>query len=57
MSELECKEIKPVSFNGNQLLLFIRSEVIFAQLCLTLCDPMDYAVFPWNSPGQNTASG
>ena len=22
-----------------------------AQLCLTLCDPMDY---PWNSPGQNT---
>ena len=22
-----------------------------AQLCPTLCDPMDY---PWNSPGQNT---
>ena len=23
-----------------------------AQLCLTLCDPIDYS--PWNSPGQNT---
>jgi len=29
-----------------------RSEVKVAQLCLTLCDPMNYS--PWNSPGQNT---
>ena len=27
-----------------------------AQSCLTLCDPMDYAV-PWNSPGQYTGVG
>ena len=27
-----------------------------AQLCLTLCDPMDYNS-PWNSPGQNTGVG
>ena len=26
-----------------------------AQLCLTLCGPMDYS--PWNSPGQNTGVG
>ena len=26
-----------------------------AQLCLTLCNPMDYS--PWNSPGQNTGVG
>ena len=25
------------------------------QLCMTLCDPMDYS--PWNSPGQNTGVG
>ena len=28
-------------------------KVKAAQLCLTLCDPMDYTG-PWNSPGQNT---
>ena len=28
------------------------SEVKFAPLCPTLCDPMEYS--PWNSPGQNT---
>ena len=26
-----------------------------AQLCLNLCNPMDYS--PWNSPGQNTGVG
>ena len=30
------------------------SEVKVAQLCPTLCDPMDC---PWNSPGQNTGMG
>ena len=30
-------------------------KVKVAQLCPTLCDPMDYN--PWNSPGQNTAVG
>ena len=29
-------------------------SVKVAQLCLTLCDPMDYTYSPWNSPGQNT---
>ena len=31
------------------------SELKVAQLCLTLCDPMDYS--PWNSLGQNTGVG
>ena len=30
-------------------------KVKVAQLCLTLCDPMDYHL--WNSPGQNTGVG
>ena len=30
-------------------------KVKVAQLCLTLCDPMDSS--PWNSPGQNTGVG
>ena len=32
----------------------IDGKVKVAQLCLTLCDPMDS---PWNSPGQNTGGG
>ena len=32
----------------------IDGKVKVAQLCLTLCDPMDS---PWNSPGQNTEVG
>ena len=43
------------------LLIFISAVFFFfffqvAQLCLTLCDPMDYVV-RWNSPGQNTRLG
>ena len=34
---------------------------LVAQLCLTLCNPMDCSVpgsfSPWNSPGKNTAMG
>ena len=30
-------------------------KVKVAQLCLTLCNPMDRS--PWNSPGQNTGLG
>ena len=30
-------------------------KVKVAQLCPTLCDPMDYSL--WNSPGQNTGVG
>ena len=30
-------------------------KVKVAQLCRTLCNPMDYS--PWNSPGQNTGIG
>ena len=26
-------------------------KVKVAQLCRTLCDPMDYTYSPWNSPG------
>ena len=33
-----------------------RVKVKAAQLCPTLCDPMDYTR-PWNSPGQNTGMG
>ena len=32
-------------------------KVIFAQSCLTLCDPMDCSLWPWNSPGKNTGEG
>ena len=31
------------------------SEVKVAQLCPTLCDPVEYS--PWNSPSQNTGVG
>ena len=37
-----------------------KSEVLLAQLCPTLCDPMDYTPpgpCPWNSPGMNTGVG
>ena len=29
-------------------------KVLVAQVCLTLCDPMDCSLCPWNSPGKNT---
>ena len=31
-------------FMGSQVALVIKSEVKVAQLCPTLCDPMDYGV-------------
>ena len=31
--------------------------MLVAQLCLTLCDPMDYGLCPWNSPDKNTGVG
>ena len=34
----------------------MKVKVKVTQLCLTLCDPMDYTS-PWNSPGQNTGVG
>ena len=41
----------PVSYLGSP-----RSDIMkVAQLCQTLCDPMDYS--PWDSPGQNTGVG
>ena len=40
---------------GGQMLVYSDEsralKVKVAQLCLTLCDPMDYS--PWNPPGQN----
>ena len=32
-------------------------KVKIAQLCLTLCNPMDYLFSPWNSLGENTGAG
>ena len=31
--------------------------VLVAQLCPTLCDPMDCSLCPWNSPGKTTGVG
>ena len=36
-------------------LTFLKVKVKVAQLCPSLCDPMD--CIPWNSPGQNTEVG
>ena len=41
---------------NNTFELLYRTKVLAAQLCLILCDPMDYPVrllCPWNSPGKN----
>ena len=40
----------------------VKCSVLVAQLCSTLCDPMDCMqlarlLCPWNSPGENTAVG
>ena len=35
----------------------MKVKVKFAQLCSTLCDPMDSTVSPCNCPGQNTGVG
>ena len=36
-------------------------KVLVAQLCLTLCNPIDYSppelLFPWKSPGKNSRVG
>ena len=32
-------------------------EVKVTQLCLTLCNPVDYLLCPWDSPGKNTGVG
>ena len=37
---------------GRIFLTMVKVKVKVAQLCPTLCDPMDCS--PWNSPGQNT---
>ena len=31
--------------------------VLVAQSCLTLCDPIDYSLYSWNSPDKNTGVG
>ena len=33
------------------------TTVLVAQLCPTLCDPMDCSLCPWNSPGKTTGVG
>ena len=32
-------------------------KVLVAQLCLTLCDPINWLLCPWHSPGKNTGVG
>ena len=32
-------------------------KVLFAQLCLTLCNFMDRLLCPWDLPGKNTGMG
>ena len=37
---------------------FLRLCVCYiAQSCLTLCDPMDWIICPWNTAGKNTGAG
>ena len=53
---LDRKEIQPVIYLGAPMLSACESEV--AQLCPTLCDPMDTRLLcPWDFPGKNTAVG
>ena len=40
---------------GKIFLTMVKMKLKFAQLCLTLCKPMDCS--QWNSPGQNTEVG
>ena len=32
----------------------VKVNVKVTQPCSTLCNPMDYIIHPWDSPGQNT---
>ena len=34
-----------------------KAKVLVSQSCLTLCDPMNCSLCPWNSPGKNTGVG
>ena len=45
-----CKELDVTEHSSFQF-----SSV--AQLCPTLCNPMDCSLCPWNSPGKNTGEG
>ena len=35
----------------------MKAKVLVDQLCPTLCDPMNYILCPWDSPGKNTGVG
>ena len=39
------------------LMRYSERKLKVTQLCLTLCNPMDYTYSPWNSLGQNTGVG
>ena len=45
------------------IFVFLNICTLVAQLCLTLCNPIDYVDYthqdplPWNSPGKNTKVG
>ena len=52
-SPLDFKEIQPVIYLGAPMLSACESEV--AQLCPTLCDPMDTRLLrPWDFLGKST---
>ena len=46
--------------NCNKYTTLVKMLVLVAQLCLTLCDPVNCSppvLCPWNSPGKNTGMG
>jgi len=55
------RRIHKCCFTHPDSLLQQKVEVLVAQSCPTLCDPMDYnpdrLLCPWNSPGKNTGVG
>ena len=34
-----------------------KKETLVALSCMTLCDPVDCSLCPWDSPGKNTGMG
>jgi len=51
------KNLRMDTSDLNNTELSCEVKVKVAQLCLILCNPMDYIYSPWNSPDQNTRVG
>ena len=43
--------------NSHSQWYYRKVTVLVVQSCLTLCNPMDCSLCPWNSPGKNTRVG